>query len=114
MTIYVDDSRQLRRAGRRMVCLSALLADTDDELHEFAKELGLKRDMATTAYAFSSYPVTEYQRKQAIKLGAEELPWGSPQMQQYVKARLITFQIPANPAFPVPSLMPPPALVGAA
>lgn len=101
MTVYVDDSRQLRRAGGRMVCLSALLADTDDELHEFAKKLGLKRDTATTAYAFSSYPITEWQRKQAIKLGAEELPWGGPQMQEYVKARLITFRIPANPVLPV-------------
>ncbi|GLE59560.1 hypothetical protein NJBCHELONAE_48730 [Mycobacteroides chelonae] len=102
MTVYVDDSRQLRRAGRCMVCLSALLADTDGELHEFAKKLGLKRDTATTAYAFSSYPITEYQRKRAIKLGAQELPWGSPQMSDYVRARMRAMRQPSNPALPVP------------
>lgn len=43
MTVYVDDMRVPARVGRINARWSHLMADTDEELHEFAARLGLRR-----------------------------------------------------------------------
>ncbi len=76
MPVYVDNL--LMRAdvpnGGRIVSgqWSHLTGDTDDELHEFAAKLGLRRSyhQPFPKHSRSHYDVTAGKRKLAIKLGA--------------------------------------------
>jgi hypothetical protein len=82
MTVYVDDMRMYARVGRISSHWSHLVADTRDELHEFAARLGLKRSWfqepkgigTISASARSAqnwhYDVTDSKRELAITLGA--------------------------------------------
>jgi hypothetical protein len=72
--------RRRARVGRRIAYWSHLMADTDDELHQFANDLGLRRDWhqhagRTTAH----YDITERLRTTAIAMGAVEVGYMSPE-----------------------------------
>ncbi len=88
MTVYVDDARIPARVGRLSSTWSHLFADTQDELHEFASRLGLRRswfqDPTKTGKPFKAkpgsraaknwhYDVTEGKRRQAVALGEVEV-----------------------------------------
>lgn len=88
MTVYVDDARIPARVGRLSSTWSHLFADTEDELHEFASRLGLRRswfqDPTKTGKPLKAapgsraaqnwhYDVTEGKRRQAVALGAVEV-----------------------------------------
>lgn len=79
MTVYVDDWRQPARVGRLEAVWSHLTADTDEELHEFAARLGLRREWAQHMdqpnRSLHHYDVTESKRRQAIRLGAVAQSW---------------------------------------
>lgn len=79
MTVYVDNWRQRARVGRLDAVWSHLTADTDEELHEFAARLGLRREWAQhmddEMQTMHHYDVTESKRKQAVKLGAVDESW---------------------------------------
>ena len=69
MAVYVDDYRG--RLGRMIMC--HMMADTVEELHEFAEKLGMKREWFQNGSA-PHYDVSLTRRALAIKLGAVELP----------------------------------------
>lgn len=69
MTVYVDDYKAKFR--RMVVC--HMMADTLDELHEFAAKLGMKREWFQDGSA-PHYDVNLTRRVLAVKLGAIELP----------------------------------------
>jgi hypothetical protein len=72
MAVYVDDARIARR-GRRW---SHLVADTAEELHRAAAELGLRREWAQEKGRTLHYDLPEELRAQAIALGvAEPITW---------------------------------------
>jgi len=50
-----------------------LLADTIDELHVFAKKIGLKREWFQSSVALPHYDLTKNKRYQAMKQGAIEI-----------------------------------------
>lgn len=89
MTVYVDDIGIPARVGGLSGRWSHLIADTQDELHEFAARLGLKRSWyqdptitgkpkatpGTRAAETWHYDVTASKRLQAIKLGATPVSW---------------------------------------
>lgn len=83
MTVFVDalfeavaKGEQARRVGARnghMWC--HLIADTDDELHEFAARLGMRREwfQAPPTASHPHYDLTPPRRALAVKLGAHEV-----------------------------------------
>jgi hypothetical protein len=78
MSVYVDSlfpTRRSRAWPYNQAC--HLSADTDDELHEFADRLGLKRSWAQSMehprQYFHHYDLTPGKRRQAVKLGAVEV-----------------------------------------
>lgn len=78
MTVYIDDSRIKARVGSINGRWSHLTADTDEELHEFAQQLGLRRSWFQEnerAPWFNHYDVTESKRQEAIRLGAKSVTW---------------------------------------
>ncbi len=89
MTVYVDDIRIPAKVGRFEAKWSHLIADSRDELHEFAQRLGLRRsyfqdpavngkpkaDPGTLHAEMWHYDVTESKRQQAIRLGAVAIGW---------------------------------------
>lgn len=66
MSVYVDDAVYLWR--NRHWC--HLFADDVDELHAFAKRLGLQRSWFQNDERLPHYDVTENKRKEALRLGA--------------------------------------------
>ena len=76
MTVYVDDMLMQATVGRVTSRWSHLMADTDDELHEFAARLGMRRSWAQfPGTPKSHYDLTEGKRWQAIRLGAVQITW---------------------------------------
>ena len=72
--IYVDPLMDCMPNRRwRWNQASHLVADTVDELHEFAEQLGLKRAWFQSAGTIPHYDLTVYKRRQAVRLGASEL-----------------------------------------
>lgn len=69
MTVYVDDMRAdyrpQHRPGRRYV-MSHMIADTEDELHAIAAQIGVARRW----YQGDHYDITQTKRRRAIELGA--------------------------------------------
>ncbi|KMO82652.1 DUF4031 domain-containing protein [Mycolicibacterium chlorophenolicum] len=77
MTVYVDNMRLSAQVGTISGRWSHLMADSDDELDEFAAKLGLKKAWAQhPGTALSHYDVTESKRQQAIALGAVPIDYG--------------------------------------
>lgn len=84
MTVYVDNARIPARVSGLYSRWSHLIADTQEELHEFAEQLGLKRwwfqdptvngkpkaQMGTRAAENWHYDVTDRKRTEAIQRGA--------------------------------------------
>ena len=66
MTVYVDDAVHLWRGER----WAHLLADTLDELHAFAAQLGMPRRAFQNRTSGAHYDVTAALRERAIALGA--------------------------------------------
>ncbi|UNK42082.1 DUF4031 domain-containing protein [Luteimonas sp. S4-F44] len=66
MTVYVDDAVHLWRGER----WAHLLADTLDELHAFAAQLGMPRRAFQNRTSGAHYDVTAGLRERAIALGA--------------------------------------------
>lgn len=80
MTVYVDDWRQQAKVGRHTARWSHMFSDTsDDELHEFAARLGLRRSYFQKAddpiQLRRHYDVTENVRVKALALGAVAITW---------------------------------------
>lgn len=74
MAVYVDGMRDYgRRIGRAGPHWSHLMADTPEELHEFAQAIGLRRDwFQGDHYDIGSWPIY----KKAISRGAINLREG--------------------------------------
>ncbi len=69
MGVYVDES--MWKFGRMVMC--HMLADTEDELHEMAEKLGLKRRWHQISKGgLSHYDISKSKRAKALELGAEE------------------------------------------
>lgn len=103
MTVYVDDARieatvpngRARHSSR----WSHLIADTEEELHEFAQRLGLKREWFQRPKGFGSIPpkpesraaqnwhydLTAPKRTQAVRMGAVAVT--SREMSDIISAR---------------------------
>lgn len=83
MTVYVDDMRRPATVGRLRGRWSHLTADTPEELHDFAAQLGLRRDWFQGVCKFGScprrdgvcrhfhYDVVDGKRSAAIVAGAK-------------------------------------------
>jgi len=72
MAVYVDDAR-IRWRGRHW---SHLVADTPEELHEAAGQLGLRREWAQEGGRTLHYDLPDELRERAITLGvAEAISW---------------------------------------
>lgn len=88
MTVYVDDMKRPARVGRLNAVWSHLLADTDDELHDFAAKLGLRRAWHQhPGTPLSHYDVTEPKRQQAIKLGAIPIGYFSEESKELLRRK---------------------------
>jgi hypothetical protein len=78
VTVYLDDWRQPARLGPVDDRWSHLVADTDEELHEFAARLGMKREWfqhkASRPHQ-AHYDLPERSRPQALALGAVAVSW---------------------------------------
>lgn len=80
MSVYVDEVRDWTRVakmrGLRHTHWCHLTADTEDELHEFAARLGLRRSWfqkkSDRDYRWH-YDITPNKRAQAVRLGAQEV-----------------------------------------
>jgi hypothetical protein len=80
VTVYVDDWRQQTTVGRIRGRWSHLFSDTsDEELHAFAAEIGLRRSWFQKAndplQLRRHYDVVESKRVEAIAAGAEAITW---------------------------------------
>ena len=66
MAVYVDDAVTLWRGHR----WAHLMADTLDELHAFAAQLGLRREKFQDKTSGAHYDVPAPVREEALRLGA--------------------------------------------
>ncbi len=81
MSVYVDPLINYGKAGlqgmagryfnNRPSC--HLTADTLEELHEFAKRIGLQRNWVQDVLRYPHYDLTANKRAQAVRAGAVEL-----------------------------------------
>lgn len=69
MSVYVD---KLRDWGWKLGPSCHMIADSNEELHEMAKKIGMKREWFQTKSS-PHYDLVESKRKKAIALGAIEL-----------------------------------------
>lgn len=77
MSVYVDKLVPYPHARHRCFRLGAchMVADTQTELHEFARRIGLKRVwfQSPPKASFPHYDLTESHRIEAVKFGAIEV-----------------------------------------
>ena len=72
MTVYVDDMKA--KFGRMIMC--HMIADTEDELHAMAQQIGVARRWHQhRRSADSHYDVSLSMRAKAVALGAKEITW---------------------------------------
>jgi hypothetical protein len=71
MTVYVDDAMIRAKVGTLDRQWCHLMADTPEELHAFAAELGLKRSWFQDHQPYWHYDVTAGVRARALALGAQ-------------------------------------------
>ncbi|WP_460198957.1 DUF4031 domain-containing protein (plasmid) [Xanthomonas campestris pv. passiflorae] len=69
MAVYVDDAVWPWR-GKRW---AHLMADSLDELHEFAQRLGLRRNWFQDRASGAHYDITDAKREMALRIGAVPL-----------------------------------------
>lgn len=67
MAVYVDDMRA--SYGQMLMC--HMVADSDQELHAMADEIGIKRRW----FQGDHYDIPLKIRRAALSLGAVEIPW---------------------------------------
>jgi hypothetical protein len=70
MGVYVD---KLRDWGWKLGPSCHLIADTNEELHEFAAKLGMRRAWFQKVTSGPHYDLTASRRSVAVRLGAVEL-----------------------------------------
>lgn len=78
MAVYIDDWRQPARLGPVEDRWSHLIADRDEELHEFAARLGMRREWFQHKEHRphqAHYDVPERARQDALDLGAIPVTW---------------------------------------
>ena len=78
MTVYLDDWRQAAHLGLVADRWSHLWADSEDELHDFAARLGMRREWfqhRTARPHHAHYDVPERRRPAVLELGAVEVTW---------------------------------------
>ena len=78
MAVYIDDWRQPARLGPVEDRWSHLVADDDEELHDFAARLGMRREWFQHKVRRphqSHYDVPERARQDALDLGAIPVTW---------------------------------------
>lgn len=68
MSVYVDQPRW--RLGRMHMC--HMMADTEEELHEMADKIGLKREWFQPHATLAHYDICKTKRALALKHGAIE------------------------------------------
>lgn len=73
MTVYVDDMRA--NFGRMVMC--HMIADTDDELHAMAAQIGVARKwwQSPEKTSGSHYDIALSKRALAVRAGAIEITW---------------------------------------
>lgn len=78
MTVYVDNAAIFAKVGRYNTTWFHLWADTENELHEFALKLGLRRSyfQGPPKHRIWHYDITASKRPLAIRLGAIEVEAG--------------------------------------
>lgn len=77
MTVYVDNMRRYAQVGRVKARWSHLMADTHDELMEFAAWLGLKAEWVQHAgKPIEHFDLVDAKRTLALELGAEPMIYG--------------------------------------
>jgi len=69
--VYVD--RAIWKYGRMLMC--HMIADSEEELHQMADKLGIKRKWYQTHTNYRHYDISKGKREQAIKFGAKALTW---------------------------------------
>lgn len=75
MTVYVDELRVWHGAKRPFDKGSChLTADTEDELHEFATGIGMRRSWFQPHRVAAHYDLTPLRREAALKRGAVFVP----------------------------------------
>lgn len=85
MTVYVDDMRMSARVGHTNARWSHLMADSREELLEFADRLGLNRVWLQDKVSGVHFDVTDLKRDLAIRLlGAVPIECGSDQWRRVV------------------------------
>ena len=73
MTCYVDTVRSYPSAGLRYTRFCHLLADSPEELHAMADELGIPRRFYQDHPWRWHHDLPEHLRARAVELGAQEL-----------------------------------------
>lgn len=74
MAVFVDRLRYRRPTAEwRHDSSCRLVADTLEELHEFARKIGLKRGWFQNSAKHPHYDLTAARRKRAVKEGAVEI-----------------------------------------
>lgn len=92
MTVYVDDMRRLATVGRFTARWSHLMADTDEELHEFAARIGMRRSWHQKAGTpLSHYNVTDSRRDHALRLGAVPIGYMSEESKSLLRRKRAEF-----------------------
>jgi hypothetical protein len=97
MTVYVDDYRIPARVGHVDGCWSHLMADSLDELVEFAERLGLRRAWLQDKASGVHFDVTDPTRAEAIRLGAVPIRCRSELWKRVVDEARQQFSGPRRP-----------------
>lgn len=69
MAVYVDDNYKRPSSALRLMKMSHMVADTEEELHRMADLLGCKREW----FQGDHYDVPLFRRKRAVENGAIEI-----------------------------------------
>jgi hypothetical protein len=112
VTVYAENSSIPARVGPHASLWSHLSADNQDELHEFAARLGLRRSWYQPGRPrsdgrpspFGHYDLTAGKRQQAIQLGARPVTWqDAPNIIRQRETTIAVQPLGANPATDVPA-----------
>jgi len=98
VTVYLDNWRQRARLGPVDDRWSHLIADTDEELHRFAKGMGMQRRWFQNKSGrphHAHYDLPERARSEALANGAVEVTWR--ELGRMMRDRRLSYQA-ADPA----------------
>lgn len=74
MTVYVDPAVFMKPNGRKKY--AHMTADTLEELHTFAANVGVKKHFYHRGSRYPHYDITEIQREMIVNAGACEITSG--------------------------------------